>query len=269
MKEKCSRRENGMITVEAVLSLVPFILVILGIISFINIFMVHNKIQYALFQAGSELTAYTYFYEVSGLRDADKEFTEDADKETEKIDNTIEKTSAFLEQLGSLQTNVELVGQNGFDDVEEELDKTVEAGEEVADAVGDLFEEPQKIVSGAAYLAMETILEKIKTGSLGWIMESRLASYLETDIPEVYQMSADEYLKAAGVEGGLSGLDFGKSQLFMDEEKKMIDVVVTYNLEVDFFKLFLKDNTIEIVQRCALPAWLDGDGQHYSEAKEE
>ena len=50
------KREAGMITVEGVLSLVPFIIVILGIISFINIFAVHNKIQYALYQIGSELS---------------------------------------------------------------------------------------------------------------------------------------------------------------------------------------------------------------------
>ena len=45
-----NEREKGMMTVEGVLSLVPFIIVILGIISFINIFTVHNKIQYALYQ---------------------------------------------------------------------------------------------------------------------------------------------------------------------------------------------------------------------------
>ena len=67
------KREAGMITVEGVLSLVPFIIVILGIISFINIFAVHNKIQYALYQIGSELSCYTYFYQALGVRAADIE----------------------------------------------------------------------------------------------------------------------------------------------------------------------------------------------------
>ena len=60
------KREEGMMTVEAVLSLVPFIIAVLGIISFINIFAVHNKIQYALYQMTNELTSYTYFYEALG-----------------------------------------------------------------------------------------------------------------------------------------------------------------------------------------------------------
>ena len=61
------KREEGMMTVEAVLSLVPFIIAVLGIISFINIFAVHNKIQYALYQMTNELTSYTYFYEALGV----------------------------------------------------------------------------------------------------------------------------------------------------------------------------------------------------------
>ena len=48
--------ERGMMTVEAVLSLVPFIMVILGIISFTDIYRVHNKIQHAMYQVGSELS---------------------------------------------------------------------------------------------------------------------------------------------------------------------------------------------------------------------
>ena len=59
--------EEGLLTVEAILGLVPFILVILGIISFIDISAVHNKIQYAMHQMGNEISAYTYFYEALGL----------------------------------------------------------------------------------------------------------------------------------------------------------------------------------------------------------
>ena len=77
--------EEGMLTVEAVLSLVPFILVILGIISFIDIFAVHNKIQYAMHQMGNEISAYTYFYQGLGIRSADLGLKEDIDKQTEPL----------------------------------------------------------------------------------------------------------------------------------------------------------------------------------------
>ena len=44
----------------------------------------------------------------------------------------------------------------------------------------------------------------------------------------------------------------------------MIDLVVEYDIEVYFFKLFRKDPTIHVVQRCEVPAWMDGDGVKYS-----
>ena len=77
--------EEGLLTVEAILGLVPFILVILGIISFIDIFAVHNKIQYAMHQMGNEISAYTYFYEALGIRSADLGLKADADKQSRWI----------------------------------------------------------------------------------------------------------------------------------------------------------------------------------------
>ena len=84
--KKIRKKEAGMMTVEAVLSLVPFIMVILGIISFINIYEVHNKIQYAMYQLGSELSGYTYFYQALGLRTGDLALKNDIDTQTEPVD---------------------------------------------------------------------------------------------------------------------------------------------------------------------------------------
>ena len=96
MKDTVRNREQGMMTVEAVLSLVPFILLVMGIISCINIFMVHNKMQYALFQSASELSAYTYFYEAFGIRAADLELKEDMDQETVEMDTSANFATSLI-----------------------------------------------------------------------------------------------------------------------------------------------------------------------------
>ena len=88
--------EEGLLTVEAILGLVPFILVILGIISFIDIFAVHNKIQYAMHQMGNEISAYTYFYEALGIRSADLGLKADADKQTEPLDKTLGPLNSYI-----------------------------------------------------------------------------------------------------------------------------------------------------------------------------
>lgn len=246
---ECRNKESGMITVEAVLSLVPFILMVMGIISFINIFMVHNKIQYAMFQSASELTAYTYFYQAFGIRAADLELKTDIDKETKELDTAIDSVSSFLEQLGSLDnTNVE---------------NAVESGQKAAEDVADLVSDPQGLLRNVIYYGIEKSETKLKQLFLDTVTSWLLPTYLNESFLEENPKTADEYLKGFGVVNGVKGLKFDKSSLFSDSSYSMIDIVVEYDMEISFFKLFLKDPTIHVVQRCAVPAWLDGDGKHY------
>lgn len=235
-------RQDGMLTVEAVLSLVPFIMAILGIISFINIFAVHNKIQYSMYQMANELSCYTYFYQALGLRDADKQLGEDADKHTEQLDSAIEELNTFIEQIGEMQGS--------------DAGHLVETGAE-------LLRDPKALLRGFVYLGVEKAEHAAKSFLLEIISGGLMEVYLDESFLDTRPRKADEYLKAFGVKDGIDGLDFGKSELFSDEEYRMIDIVVEYDLEVYILKLFLKDPTIHVVQRCAVPAWLDGDGTSY------
>ncbi|MBQ7774498.1 MAG: pilus assembly protein [Lachnospiraceae bacterium] len=264
------KREAGMITVEAVLSLVPFIMVIMGIISFINVFMVHNKIQYAMYQVGSELSAYTYFYEALNIRGAEEQFRNDADKETEELDKAIEDTTGFISQWNSFSTTLDNVGANGvaglegdLNNLQTEAENTKTSASNAVGSVKELVSDPKDMMRNVVYFILEWALDKGKTALLGGVAKEMIAGYLDSSFSEANPMTADEYLQWAGVVGGLDGLSFENSKLFADSEQRMIDIVVEYDLEVYFFKLFLKDPTIHIVQRCAIPAWLDGDGVHY------
>ena len=89
--------------------------------------------------------------------------------------------------------------------------------------------------------------------------------YLVERFASYHPMSADEYLKYFGVRDGIDGLDFSESRLFSDDDYQMIDLVVEYDLEIYILKLFFKDPSIHVVQRCSVPAWLDGDGVTYLE----
>ena len=270
MTSEKRKREAGMITVEAVLSLVPFIMVILGIISFINIYMVHNKIQYAMYQVGSELSAYTYFYEALNIRGAEAQFQGDADKETTELDQTIVDTTEFISQLGNLETSFSNVGSSGlaglendFNQVKTDAENTKNAAGNAVNSIKVLVSDPKDMARNVVYYILEVALDKGKTAILGEVAQGMISNYLDSTFSTSQPLTADEYLRWVGVKDGLDGLTFSNSHLFADSEHKMIDIVVEYDIEVYLFKLFKKDPTIHVVQRCVLPAWLDGDGIHY------
>lgn len=242
--------EKGMMTVEAVLCLVPFILAILGIISFTNIFMVHSRIQHAIYESASELSAYTYLYQVTQLRAADKRLDADSQELTE-----------FLESFDDARTA--LGGLTGGNITEDTIN-------DAADQVEDAFNKGMDLAQRPKDLAMNTIAkllslgsDELKNGLLELLEDWMVSNYLDNVFPDNTGQSADEYLKAFGVKDGVHGLQFDNSRLFTDDDRRLIDIVVEYDLEIYFFKLFLKDPTIHVVQRAAVPAWLDGDGGTY------
>ena len=239
--------ENGMMTVEAVLCLVPFLLAILGIISFANIFMVHSRVQHAIYEAASELTAYTYLYQVSGWRSADETLIKDSAKLTDFL-NSFDEARAALSQVTDSGFNSGAI-HNATDKVESTIDK----GQELA-------ENPKKLLQEIVSKLLSVGSDAIKNKSLEWIGDLLVRGYLDTKALKTGGQTADEYLKAFGVRNGVKGLDYSNSKLFADDKLRLIDVVVEYDLDIYFFKLFLKDPSIHVVQRVTVPAWLDGDG---------
>ena len=262
------KNECGMLTVEATLILVPFLMVIMGIISFINVFLVHNRVQYAIFQAGSELSAYTYVYQALSLRAADLKVKEDADSATEELDKLVGNFSTFLDDADATGDQInDLPNSESYKDftdkvdgIKDQADKTLASGKETYNQLLEMIKDPQTFLQGAAFNAVEIGIEKLKSLFTGWLANGMVNVYMRTD-----SMSSQEYLEKFGVVDGK--LDFGNSIMFGDENRRMLDIIVEYDIEIPMFKLFLKDPTIHMVQRCAVPAWLDGDGGSILESK--
>ncbi len=251
MKKQQSNRERGMITVEAVLTLVPFILVILGIISFINIFMVHNRVQYAMFQAGSQISAYTYLYQALGIRDADLALQKDINEQTKEIDGLIDQTQKFFEEVDGAKEDIN------------NISNAVDAGSGLISQATDFLSDPKDMLRNLVYLAIEGGEGMLKD-FLIQIMENGLMTvYLDQSYDPANPKDTDAYLKGYGITEGLRGFDYRNSNFLSTGDYKMIDVVVEYDIEIFFFKMFMKDPTIHVVQRCAIPAWLDGDSTKY------
>lgn len=257
------KQERGMLTVEATLALVPFLMVILGIISFINVYMVHNRIQYAIFQVGSELSAYTYFYEALSIRSADEAVQEDADAATKDVDKMIEYTNNFLTNTVAAKESYTKVLNSDITDLEdnineaeEKIDTAIESGKDVWEQGSYMLHNPETIIHGIVYLGIENGISALKSVFASFLSEGMANVYIQQS-----NMSAQEYLSSFGVRN--AQLDYGESSMFDDDDRRMIDIVVEYDIEIYFFKLFLKDPYVHMVQRVVIPAWLNGDGSSY------
>ena len=277
MQNKETESENGMLSVEAVLSLVPFICVILGIISFINIFMIHNKIQYAMYVAANELTGYTYFYQVSGLRDADRTFNQDRKKAEKPVRDEIDNVVNFMSKMNSIKSDFNSaqsdLGDLNIDGVTSSLQSAYDnsqgalaEGKNVIAGGKELLKDPKKLVAAFVYYMVGEGENNIKS----WLLGSVSAAMIEENLDITsyanrslinHPLNADQFLKAYGVNEGMDGLDFSACKLFEDGEQRMIDIVVQYDIEVYFYKLFLKDPNIHVIQRVCVPAWLGGDDE--------
>lgn len=264
MRNSKYKNECGMLTVEATLVLVPFLMVILGIISVINIYMVHNRIQYAIFQVGSELSAYTYFYEALSIRAGDKAVQGDADVATAEVDKMIDYTSQFMENtISAKDSYTEIYNSKSFEDLEnnindaeEKTDAVIESGKEVWNQGTYMIHNPETIIQGVVYLGIEYGISALKSAFASFLSEGMANLYIQQN-----GITAQEYLSSYGVSS--DGLDYGESSMFDDDDHRMIDIVVEYDIDVFFFKIFGVDPTIHMVQRVMIPAWLDGDGTSY------
>ena len=122
---------------------------------------------------------------------------------------------------------------------------------------------PKTLIRNVVYLGIGKAEDAGKSLLIATIAKPLAANYLDTSFLSSGGQSADIYLKAFGVRNGMNGMEFGKSTIFTDADRKMIDIVVEYDMDVYFFRLLFKDPSIHIVQRAIVPAWLDGDGGSY------
>lgn len=266
------KQESGMMVVEAVLSFCVFMIVTLSIVYLINIFTVHNRVQFAINSAAHEISSFSYLYQAVGLRSASQQFQKDFGPYGGNVDSTVTQVTDSLNKIQGLGSsfgstvqavkNVDLDPtsiQNAYDQVVQlkgNASATVQSVKQSAADLKELFSDPNGLMAGIIALAASD-LEYRTLNLVGTAAATGLTQkYLETD-----SKSADEYLKGCGVIDGYDGLDFSGSTVFADGGKRFVDIVVEYDIDMGFAKIILPEAKIHVIQRVTVPAWLDGDGQ--------
>lgn len=269
---KINRDESGMMVVECTISFTIFLMVVIAIIYLINIFTVHNRIQFAINSAANELSSYSYLYQALGVRGAEQTVEKDGEPYTSKIDDTqaqvidtltqIETTFSDGKELADGVSNPEL-SEDYVSNIEESLkkvgddiDATKESAEKSKDKITELVSDEDSLLAGIIYMGMSAADYGIHDVAGTVMAELLTKKYLGGS-------EADAYLKSYGIEEGYAGLDFSGSSVFNDSDgtdKRIIDFVVQYDIDMDFIGFVMPESKLHVVQRVSVAAWLDGDG---------
>lgn len=236
------KKESGSVVVEATIVLPVFMLVIFCLLNFMNILMLHNRIQFAINAAAHELASYSYAYTALNIDDMVRTIEADGDPYTSKIDDTSSQVMDCLNKIQKLSETKDIQG-------------TVESGQKTVESVKDLLTDPKGALIGSGYIAAEAAIY----GTKSLVGEISIKGLTKKYIMQGEQ-SADDYLKKYGVKNGYGGLSFRGTSMLNDSDHKIIDVVVEYDISLAGFDWIISDSKLHVVQRVSVPAWLDGDG---------
>jgi len=219
--------ENGYIVVETVGTFIPFVLLIISILSLVNIVTLQARVHNALTQAANTLSMYGYVLKATGV--ADGMMAMDA------------KASGVRENINSVLTGIESLSKgNGMGG--ETVSKAFSWAEEMA---GD----PKAAIQGFANYG----LGELQTALFAELVLPLMTRYLANG-----EMSGDEYLRSVKV----VNLEF--ADCAMVDRNGNVKITVVYEIEYTFGALRLPFGpTLRVTQTAVTKAWLGGSGEGY------
>lgn len=270
------KAEHGSVVVEASIVLPVFMIAVFLVINMVNVFAVHNRVQFALNATAHELASYSYLYSALHLNDAEQTLENDGKPYTSKIDQASNNILDCLNQIQTLKSDAGELSQqvnnpelsldyaDGIKDqtqkVYGDVENVAESGKNAYEDVKGLVTDPKGTAIGAGYMLTEAGIYQLKRGAAAVLAKTLMQKYLELD-----GQSADAYLKRYGVSGGYDSLKFTGSSILNDtgsihKGHRLVDLVVEYDIDLSAFHLVLGQEKLHIVQRVTIPAWQDGDG---------
>jgi hypothetical protein len=247
--------EGGHIVVETIGAFVPFLLLVVSILSLVNIVAVQARIHYALTQTAGALSMYCYALEATGV----------------------------AHELTLIEGQAETV-KKGVDDMKQDIGEVLRGIEDLSDIAGAASAGERVVTRAAGWAgsALEDPEEALKL-LLSYTIDHFVGvAFEQLARPMVGRylangdMSGDEYLTRMGVVDsktgavGLQALDFNNTGGIGARASALVDrngnvrLTVRYEIEYTFGGLPLPFSpTLKITQTALTKAWLNGSGEGY------
>ena len=249
------KNDEGYIVVETIGTFIPFVLLMISILSLVNIVAVQARVHFALTQAANTISVYSYTLEVLGIANDLTTLADKAERVSSEANKMRTDISSALDGISSLSGLFSAVTHGG-----NVINRVFSLGEEIA---GD--------PKSALQLLMNYGVNDLRNKAFEELARPLVGRYLTNG-----DMSGHEYLKNAGVvnrQTGKEGLEalefhkfgnFGTGNSVLIDENGNIKLVVQYEIEYTFGGLPLPFGpTISITQTAVTKAWLNGSGRGY------
>lgn len=214
------KKNKGSVTIEATISLMVIMTVVLTFSSIIRVVHIHSVIQHSLVQTANEIAEYSYFYSLTGI---------------DKLNNTaVSRGQASAETISA-----------GIDEVEHVMNE-FSNGKLVSPDMDKL--DFKKIISSIIPALLGEVYDQGKSLTINTFVTKPL---FKTYLPD----NADQYLKENHVENGIDGIDFSYSRYFANSDKDEIEIVAVYN--VKFFAPIPIIDKVTIIQSAKARAFFN------------
>lgn len=243
-------KECGAIVVEATISLTAFIFVIMTILSIVNIYYIQGRMSIALNSAAKEISQYTYLYFKFNADEIESNLNEDAQESRVTAQETIDGMSALMNSLSGVESSLQ---SNDFESMISEIESgTTNVNSLITMYASELSSDPTGFITGMGSLVLSDGVDSVKN-----ILAQVLAkSFMEKNLVAYDGDSADEFLNRYHVVDGMDGLDFTYSSLMAYGESDIIQLVLTYEVEV--IQLLNIDFTFTFRQIATTNSWGNG-----------
>jgi len=219
--------EDGYIVVETVGVFLPFLLLVISILSLVNIVTLQARVHNALTQTANTLSMYSYVLKATGAADG----LMAADN---KATSSGERIRAVIDGINSLSKG------NGIGGGAENR-----AFEVIEEAMGDPISIVQKLANYG--------IGELRGLATEQLVRPFVMRFLAND-----EMTGEEYLNSVRV------INFDLRDCVIVDRNGNVKLTVNYEIEYTFGALRLPFGpSLRITQTAVTKAWLDGSGEGY------
>jgi hypothetical protein len=220
--------DGGYIVVETVGTFIPFVLLVVSILSLVNIVALQARVHFALTQAANTLSMYCYVLNSIGVTDNLATLNNKATEASNTINDVLSGINALSGKSG---TGIGSENNRLFDSLQK--------------AAGD----PEAMVKNMAGYGVESL----RSQATAELVEPMVRRYLAGA-----GMSAEEYLSSVKV------ANFNLTDCVLIDRNENVKLTAEYEVEYTFGTLRIPFGpTLKITQTVVTKAWLGGSGEGY------